>query len=128
MMSKRKKGVWAYKADFWIKPDVCTVSTTVRTTDMKIYLQKILLSRSRSSHQRCSISKDVLRNLTKFIGKHICLSPFFNKVAGLRPSTLLKKMLWHMCFPVNFVKLLRKPFLQNTSRRLLLSINLFQLI
>ena len=35
-------------------------------------------------------------------------------------ATLLKKRLWHRCFPVNFVKLLRTPFLQNTSGRLLL--------
>ena len=37
-----------------------------------------------------------------------------------RPATLLKKRLWHRCFPVNFAKFLRKPFLQNTSERLLL--------
>ena len=37
------------------------------------------------------------------------------------PATLLKKRLWHKCFPVNFVKLLRTPFLQNTSGRLLLN-------
>ena len=33
----------------------------------------------------------------------------------LRLATLLKKRLWHRCFPVNFVKFLRTPFLQNTS-------------
>ena len=33
---------------------------------------------------------------------------------------LLKKRLWHRFFPVNFVKFLRAPFLQNTSGRLLL--------
>ena len=74
----------------------------------------------RSSHQRCSIKKGVLRNFTKFTGKHLCQSLFFNKVAGLRPATLLKKRLWHRYFPVNFVKFLRTPFLQNTSGRLLL--------
>ena len=52
---------------------------------------------------------------TKFTEKHLCQSLFFNKVLGLRPATLLKKRLWHMCFPVNFVKFLRTPFLQNTS-------------
>ena len=26
----------------------------------------------RSRHQRCSIKKDVLRNFTKFTGKHLC--------------------------------------------------------
>ena len=40
----------------------------------------------------------------------------------VEPATLLKKKLWHRCFPVNFAKLLRTPFSQNTSGRLLLSI------
>ena len=29
----------------------------------------------------------------------------------LEPAALLKEKLWHRCFPVNFVKFLRKPFL-----------------
>ena len=66
---------------------------------------------SRSSHRRCSIGKGVLRNFTKFTVKHLCQSLFFNKVAGLRSATLLKKSLWHRRFPVNFAKFLRKPFL-----------------
>ena len=37
------------------------------------------------------------------------------------PATLLKKSLWHRCFPVNFTKFLRTPFFQNMSGRLLLS-------
>ena len=53
--------------------------------------------------------KGVLRSFMKFTGKHLCQSLFFNKVAGLRP-TLLKKRLWHRCFPVNFVAFLRTPF------------------
>ena len=48
--------------------------------------------------------KGVLRNFEKFTGKHLCQSPFFNKVAGLRPS-------WHRCFLVNLAKFLRTPFL-----------------
>ena len=76
--------------------------------------------RGRSSHQRCSMKKGVLRNFTKFTGKHLCQSLLFNKVAGLRPATLLKKRLWHRCFPMNFAKFLRTPFLQNTSGRLVL--------
>ena len=35
------------------------------------------------------------------------------------PATLLKKGLWHRCFPVNFAKFLRSSFVQNTSGRLL---------
>ena len=29
----------------------------------------------------------------------------------MRPATLLKKRIWHWCFPVNFAKFLRTPFL-----------------
>ena len=43
--------------------------------------------------------KAVLKNFTKFTGKH------------LRQSLLLKKIFWHMCFPVNFGKFLRTPLL-----------------
>ena len=47
----------------------------------------------RSSHQRCSIQKDVLKNFAKFIEKHLNQSLFFKKVADLRSATLLKKRL-----------------------------------
>ena len=73
-----------------------------------------------ASHQRCFVQKGVLRNFLKFTGKHLCQSLFFNKVAGLRPAALLKKRHWLRSFPVNFAKLLRTSFLQNTFRRLLL--------
>ena len=74
----------------------------------------------RSSQRGCSMKKYVLKNLAKFAEKHLRSSLFFNKVAGLMPATLLKKRLQHRCFPVNFAKFLRTPFLQNTSRCVLL--------
>ena len=74
----------------------------------------------RSSHRRCSIKKGVPGNFVTFKGKDLRQSLFLNKVAGLRPATLLKKRLWPRCFPVNFTKFLRTPFSQNTSGRLLL--------
>ena len=43
-----------------------------------------------------------------------------NRDTGLHPSTLSKIRLQHCCFPINFFKLLRTPFLLTTSRRLLL--------
>ena len=52
--------------------------------------------------------KCVLKIFAKFKGKHLCQSLSFNK-------TLLE------CFPLNFRKFLRTPFLQNTSGRLLLN-------
>ena len=36
--------------------------------------------------------------------------------------SFIKKRLWHTCFPVNFAKFLRTPFLQNISGRLILNI------
>ena len=37
-----------------------------------------------------------------------------------RPEILLKKRLWHRCFPVKFEKFLRTPILKNIYERLLL--------
>ena len=86
-----------------------------------IYQQILLLLRShyqvictfRSNHRRCSVRKGNLRNFTKFTGKRLCQ----------RPASLLKKRLWHKCFPVNFAKFLKTRFLQNISGRLLLYIS-----
>ena len=57
---------------------------------------------TRSSRPEVFCKKGGLKNFTKFTTKHLCHSPFFNKVAGLRPTTLLKKRLWHRFFLVNF--------------------------
>ena len=43
--------------------------------------------------------------------------PFFNKVAGMRPLTLLKKSFRHSCFPANIVRLFRTPFFVETTLR-----------
>ena len=74
----------------------------------------------RSSHQKCPIQTCILQNFTKFTGKQHRQSLNFNKVAGLRPATLLKNRAWNRCFPVNFVKFLRTTTLKNICRRLLL--------
>ena len=63
----------------------------------------------KSSHRRCSVRKGVFRNFAKLTGKHLCLKLFLNKVLGLRPATLLKRILCHRCFPINFSKFLRTP-------------------
>ena len=44
----------------------------------------------RSSHLELFCKKGVLKNFAKFTGKHPCQNLFLNKVAGLRPVTLLK--------------------------------------
>ena len=74
-----------------------------------------------NSHPEVFCKKVVLKNFTKLTGKHLCHNLFFNKDAGLRPATLLKKRLWHRCFPVNFSKFLRTPFVIEHLWWLLLS-------
>ena len=51
----------------------------------------------------------VLKNFAIFTGKHLCWS-LFNKVAGVRPATLLKERLHHRCFLMNIAKFLRTAF------------------
>ena len=60
--------------------------------------------------------KGVLRNFTNLTGKLLCESLLFNKVTGLSPVTVLKKRLWHECFPVNFAKFLRTSFFTELGR------------
>ena len=61
----------------------------------------------------------VLRNLANS-QENIC--------ARLRPAPFLKKILLHSCFPVNFAKFLRTPFLQSTTARIPLRIFILKLI
>ena len=62
---------------------------------------------ARSSRPDVFCKRGVLRNFAKLTRKHLRQILFFNKVAGLRPATLLQKSLWHRYFPVNFMKFLR---------------------
>ena len=57
-----------------------------------------------------------------FAGKHLCWSLFFNKVAGLKACTFIKKRLQHKRFTVKF---LGTPFFTEHLRWLLLSMLLF---
>ena len=52
----------------------------------------------------------------------MCQRDFFNKVAGLRPATLVKKSLWQRSSPVIFVKFLRTPSLAEYLWWLLLTL------
>ena len=61
----------------------------VRHKHKKICQLHLILSRSRRPEVFCK--KDILRNFTQLTGKQLCQSLFFNKVANLRPATLLKR-------------------------------------
>ena len=74
------------------------------------YIPSEIHNTRRNSGPEKFCEKGVLKNFAKFTTKHLCQSLFFNKVAGLRPATLLKTTPWHRCFPVNFEKFLRTSF------------------
>ena len=63
--------------------------------------------------QRCSVKK-VFLEISWNSQENTCTGVIF------RPATLLKKILWRWCFPVNFVKFLRTLFLKGHLWRLLL--------
>ena len=77
---------------------ICIVTHTITLFEFVIYMLSICsfcqasFSRYlfRNSHQRCFVKNVALKNFAKFTGKHLCRSCFFNKVADLRPATLLK--------------------------------------
>ena len=74
-------------------------------------MQNLMLEgRIRSSRSKVFVQKGVLGNFANF----------------LRSATLLKKRLWHSCFPVNFAKFIRTPFLIEHLRWLLLKNYHFQ--
>ena len=56
---------------------LCSNLQWIHVNQLPTFSLKIL----KSSHQRCSVKKGVLRNFAKFTGKHLCQSLFFNKVA-----------------------------------------------
>ena len=58
--------------------------------------------------RRCSIKKVVLEILQNSQESTCARVSFLIK---LQLATLLKKRPWHKCFPSNFVKFLRTPFL-----------------
>ena len=68
-----------------------------------------------SSRQEVFCKKGILRNFAKFPGKHLCQSLFFNKVAGLRPATLLKRDSGTGVFLSTLRNFHDHLFLQNTS-------------
>ena len=74
--------------------------------------------------QRCYVKK-VFLEILQNSEENTCARASFLIVSGLRPSTLLKKRLWHKYFPVTFAKFLRTPFLNEHLWWLLLKVCTF---
>ena len=78
-----KRGVRGSLYLFWFKWN----SLELRSLKRKVFDTEAFA-------RRCSAKKGVLRNFAKFIGKHLCQSLFFYKVAGLRPGVTSYSVFW----------------------------------
>ena len=63
-----------------------------------------------------------MRNFAEFTRKQVPESLFLIKLKTLQSAASLKARPWRRIFLVNFAKFVRTPYLQNTTRRLLLII------
>ena len=75
----------------------------------------------RSSHQRCSIEKAVLKKFLNIYRKTTVLESLFNRVAGPKACNVIIR--WtptqqHRCLPVNIAKFLRKSILKKIFEQL----------
>ena len=84
--------------------------------DYKVRHSNLTKAKAATSGVLCKKVLEISQNLQE----NTCARVSFLKKRLWHRSLLLKKRLWHRCFPVNFVKFLKAPFLQNTSGRLLL--------
>ena len=87
------------------------ISEQYRSSQPECSVRKVLLESPQSSQKNTCARVSFLIKL-QVSGQSL----FFNKVAGLRPVTLLKKRLWHRCFIVNFAEFIRTPFLTEHLR------------
>ena len=85
--------------------------------NFRLFLFAVSVSREASA-RRCSVKNVFLKISQNSQDKTCARASFLIKL--LRPGSSSKKRLWHRCFPVNFTKFLRPPFLKSTSWRLLL--------
>ena len=72
--------------------------------------------------RRCSVKKVFLK-ISQYSLENTCARiSFFNNIAVLKSATLLKKRLWHRCFPMNFAKISKNIFFMEHLWWLLLNI------
>ena len=83
---------------------------TVYTLWSEIEMMIKKVRRDRSSRQRCSIKKLLIK-----ISQYSQENTYVGFVAGLISCNFIKKRLQHKCFPASIVKFLRIAFLWNTS-------------
>ena len=97
------KLTWNYNRNIRTLSRICDggfLQKQFRCSRLEVSVEKMFLEISRNSQGNTCTRVSFLIKLQAW---------------GLMPATLLKKRLWHRCFPVNFTQFLRTLFLQNTS-------------
>ena len=91
----------------------------IKQKNSKLYIKQKNSLNSRSSHQRCSIEKSVLKNFSIFTAKHLCWSFFLIELQAWRPAILLKETPTQV-FPSEFCEffILRTPILKKICEQL----------
>ena len=98
-------------------PSKFAILSHVKSSDLR-FVTWLLLG---TVAKKCSVKKvflEISQNSQENISARVTF--FF---LGLSPATLLKKRIRHRCFPLNFVKFLRTPFLTEHLWWLLLLIH-----
>ena len=89
------------------------INVTKLPNSTRVKFHSLNSTKYRSSQRRCPVRKGVLRNFAKFTGKQLCQSLFLNKVAGLRPATLLKNTLAQV-FSCEYCEIYKTTFFHRT--------------
>ena len=135
-MSKKKKGLNCPNNLIYITTIICIHKLKIHLCD-KIhypagsYLFKVNKRNTRAMREICSKLKIKTLELEAATRGVLCRKVFLEILQNSQENTyanslcckacnFIKKKLWHRCFPVNFWKFLRTPFIKNTSGRLLL--------
>ena len=85
-------------------------------------LLKVRLNSSLKVISEVFFLKAIFKNFAIILVKHPCQNFSFDTVAGFRLENLSKRRPSRSCFLVNFSRFLKAPFLQNSSKELLLCI------
>ena len=99
---------WLVQETAGLKPDWLA--------EIKLWSKKkrsILLCKTKTVAHRCSVKKQFLE-ISQNSQESTCVRISFLinlQARDLKPTTLLRKRVWHRCYPVNFAKFLRTSFL-----------------
>ena len=90
---------------------LCPCTVLAYLNCRKIIIEETIKNFMQKKPPEVFCKKGVLKNLSKFTGKHLCQSLFFNKVAGAACIETVAQV-----FPVNFAKFLKSTFFKGHLR------------